>query len=162
MPRLRRKSSGNWSVLLIIGSFAVGLIALLHVASGTRFTKVTGDSVIAIHTQDLKPGSVEFYSYRDRAGTELRFLLARDSGGVLHAAMDACQRCYTYHQGYLTADGYLVCKFCGNRYKLAEMSHGLASCVPVKLPFKADGQTAKIDIAALRHGRYLFYGATHQ
>jgi len=70
--------------------------------------------------------------------------------------MDACQRCYTYHKGYLTADGYLVCKLCGNRYKLAVMSKGLASCVPVKLSLKTDGQTAKIDTAELEHNRHLF------
>jgi uncharacterized membrane protein len=86
----------------------------------------------------------------------LRFLLARDSGGALHAAMDACQRCYGYHKGYVTSDGYLVCKLCGNRYKLAVMSKGLASCVPVKLAFKTDGQTATIHTAELEHNRHLF------
>jgi len=70
--------------------------------------------------------------------------------------MDACQRCYAYHKGYVTSDGYLVCKLCGNRYKLAAMSKGLASCVPVKLAFKTDGQTAKIDTAELEHNRHLF------
>lgn len=140
--------------LVVIGALtAVCLTALLGVSHGPRFINVTGDGVIA---SDLKPGSVEFYSYRDRAGAELRFLLARDSGGALHAAMDACQRCYAYHKGYVTSDGYLVCKLCGNRYKLAVMSKGLASCVPVRLTFKTDGQTAKIDTAELEHNRHLF------
>jgi uncharacterized membrane protein len=111
---------------------------------------------VALQARDLKPGSVEFYSYRDRAGVELRFLLARDSGGALHAAKDACQRCYGYHKGYVTWDGYLVCKLCDNRYKSAGMSKGLASCVPVKLSFKTDGQTARIDTAELEHNRHLF------
>jgi uncharacterized membrane protein len=131
-------------------------MALLGVDRGPHFTQVGGDGVVAIETYHLKPGSVEFYSYRDRAGKQLRFLLARDSAGALHAAMDACQRCYAYHKGYLTSDGYLVCKLCGNRYKLAEMPKGLASCVPVKLPFKTDGQAAKIDTAELEHNRQMF------
>jgi uncharacterized membrane protein len=128
----------------------------VHVAQDPYFTEVKGDSTLTIQARNLKPSSVEFYSYRDRAGVQLRFLLARDSEGALHAAMDACQRCYTYHKGYLTADGYLVCKLCGNRYKLAVMSRGLASCVPVKISFKADGQTVKIDTAELEHNRHLF------
>jgi len=134
----------------------VCLTALLGVSHGPYFIEVTGDGAVAIQTRDLKPGSAEFYSYRDRAGAELRFLLARDSDGGLHAAMDACQRCYTYHKGYVTSDGYLVCKLCGNRYKLTAMSKGLASCVPVKLSFKSNGQTAKIDTAELERNRHLF------
>jgi uncharacterized membrane protein len=104
----------------------------------------------------LGPGEAKFYSYRDGAGAELRFILARDSAGGVHAAMDACQRCYTYHQGYVSSDGYLVCKLCGNRYKLRAMTSALASCVPVKLSLKIAGQTARISTAELERNRGLF------
>jgi uncharacterized membrane protein len=156
MPRSKAKRVRIRPLLVIGALTVVCLIALLGVSHDPRFIQVRGDGVVAIEARDLKPDSVKFYSYRDRAGAELRFLLARDSGGALHAAMDACQRCYGYHKGYVTADGYLVCKLCGNRYKLADMSKGLASCVPVKLGFKTDGQTAKIDTAELEHHRHLF------
>jgi len=156
VSRSKGKRISIWP-LFIIGAFTgLCLIALLPIAQGPRFIQVTGDGVVAIQTRDLKPGSVKFYSYRGRAGAELRFLLARDSGGGLHAAMDACERCYAYHKGYVTSDGYLVCKLCGNRYKLTAMSKGLASCVPVKLSLKTDGRTAKIDTAELEHNRQLF------
>ena len=156
MIRSKRKRIRIWPLVVIGALTTACLTALLSVTQGPRFIQVAGDGVVAIQTRDIQPGSVKFYSYRDRAGAELRFLLARDSGGALHAAMDACQRCYSYHKGYLTADGYLVCKLCGNRYKVAGMEQGLASCVPVKLSFKTDGQTAKIDTAELEHNRYLF------
>jgi uncharacterized membrane protein len=152
---LRLKPIGPFVVIGAVMA-ALFLTALLGVAHGPHFIQVSGDGVVAIPTHDLKPDSVKFYSYSDRAGAELRFLLARDSGGTLHAAMDACRRCYTYHQGYVTSDGYLVCKLCGNRYKLAAMSKGLASCVPVKLSIKTDGQTAKIGTAELERNRGLF------
>jgi uncharacterized membrane protein len=153
----QKASVSAFGLSVVIGAFTgLGLIALLPIAQGPRFIQVRGDGVVAIQTRDLRPGSVRFYSYRDRAGAELRFLLARDSDGALEAAMDACQRCYTYHKGYVTSDGYLVCKLCGNRYKLAAMSKGLASCVPVKLSLKTDGHTAKIDSAELEHNRRLF------
>jgi uncharacterized membrane protein len=150
------KSGRIWPLVVIGALTAAGLIAFLGLAQGPRFIPVAGDEVVGIQTSDLKPGSVNFYSYRDRAGAELRFLLARDSDGALHAAMDACQRCYGYHKGYATSDGYLVCKLCGNRYKLAAMSKGLASCVPVQLSFKTNGQTAKIDTEELERNRHLF------
>src|SRR5262249_52847117 len=150
VSRSKAKRTRIWPLIVIAGLTAICLIALVRVAKDPHFIQVTGDRLLTIQTRKLKPGSVEFYSYRDGGGAELRFLLARDSSGAFHAAMDACQRCYTYHKGYLTADGYLVCKLCGNRYKLAVMSKGLASCVPVKLSLKTDGQTAKIDTAELK------------
>ena len=156
MSRSKGKRIGIRPLIVIGALTAVCLVLLLRTAHGPHFLKVEGDGVVAIQTRDFKPGSVEFYSYRDRAGAELRFLLARDSGGTLHAAMDACQRCYNHHKGYVTSHGYLVCKFCGNRYKLEAMESGLASCVPVKLPIQVTGQRVKIRSADLEHERGLF------
>jgi uncharacterized membrane protein len=133
-----------------------GTAAFSITMRGLGFISVQGGDSVIIPTDTLGRGQVRFYSYRDRAGEQLRFILGRDSGGEVHAAMDACQRCYTYHKGYVSSHGYLVCKLCGNRYKLAMMSKGLASCVPAKLSFKTDGKTAKIDTAELEHNRHLF------
>ena len=156
MSRSKSKRKGI-RILAVIGVLiSTGMLILMSVAQSPRFIHLAGEHGIVIQTDDLKPGSVKFYSYRDRAGEQLRFLLARDSDGDLYAAMDACHRCYSYHEGYATSDGYLICKLCGNRYKLAMISKGLASCVPVMLRFKAEGQTAKIDTAELEHNHYLF------
>jgi uncharacterized membrane protein len=123
---------------------------------GPRLIPVSDGDAINISTHAIDPGEVKFYSYRDRAGAEIRFVLARDANGTVRAAMDACQRCYTYHQGYVSSDGYLVCKLCGNRYKLHVMTSGLASCVPVKLSLKMTGRTARISTAELERNRGLF------
>jgi uncharacterized membrane protein len=137
--------------LLVAGtaSFSIGM-------RGSGFISVSGSDSIIIPTDMLGKGQVRFYSYRDRAGAELRFILGRDSRGELHAAMDACQRCYTYHKGYISSHGYLVCKWCGNRYKLEAMESGLASCIPAKLPIQVTGQRVKIKSADLEHERGLF------
>ena len=112
--------------------------------------------MVTIPTDTLGREQVEFYSYSDRAGEELRFILGRDSNGEVHAAMDACQRCYTYHKGYIWSHGYLVCKFCGNRYKLQTMESGLGSCVPARLPVRATGRSVTIKSADLERERRLF------
>ncbi|MBV8810854.1 MAG: DUF2318 domain-containing protein, partial [Acidobacteriaceae bacterium] len=118
---------------------------------------VRSDSDLAmIPTDTLGKEQVKFYSYRARAGEELRFILGRDSNGEVHAAMDACQRCYTYHKGYIWSHGYLICKFCGNRYRLQTMESGLASCVPVGLPVRATARSVTIKPADLEHERRLF------
>lgn len=144
--------------LALIGlALVVAGAALLSIGTrGPAFISVSGSGSVVIPTDTLARGQVRFYSYRDRAGEELRFILSRDSDGEIHAAMDACQRCYSYHKGYVSTHGYLVCKWCGNRYKLQAMESGLASCVPVKLPIRTTGQTLKIKPADLEHNRALF------
>jgi uncharacterized membrane protein len=135
--------------LLAAGAFSIGM-------RGPSFISVSGGDFILIPTDSLSKGDVRFYSYRDRAGEELRFILGRDSGGEVHAAMDACQRCYTYHKGYASSHGYLVCKLCGNRYKLAAIKSGIASCVPGTLSLEKTGQRARISTAELERNRGLF------
>jgi uncharacterized membrane protein len=116
----------------------------------------TDSDLVTIPTDTLGREQLKFYSFHDRAGEELRFILARDSKGEVHAAMDACERCYMYHKGYMWSHGYLVCKFCGNRYKVQTMESGLASCVPVKLPIRVTRRGVNIKSADLEHQRGLF------
>ena len=61
-----------------------------------------------------------------------------------------------YGEGYASSHGYLVCRYCGNRYKLDAMESGFVSCVPVKLPFQTTGHRVNINPADLERGRGLF------
>jgi len=138
---------------------AVGMVVAISWAATARspqFTPVRANPSISIETEDLRPGYVRFFAYRDQAGDEVRFLLARDTTGRIKAAFDACERCYIYHKGYVSSGGDLLCRFCGNRYKLEAMESGLASCVPMKLPFQMTGQTVVIKPADLERKRGMF------
>ncbi len=121
-----------------------------------QFTPVDANALARIGINDLRPGEVRFFAYRDRAGEQIRFLLARDSTGRTKAAFDACQRCYVYHKGYVNSGEDLVCRYCGNHYRLEAMESGLASCVPVKLRVHVTGQTVSIKSADLERERGLF------
>jgi uncharacterized membrane protein len=142
--------------LLAASLLALVVISLGAISTGPRYTSVTANPAISISTNDLRPGDVRFFTYRDRASNQIQFLLARDDTGRIKAAFDACQRCYTYHKGYASSEGYLICRFCGNRYKLQAMETGLASCVPVKLPFQMTGQAVTIRPADLEREREQF------
>ena len=97
-----------------------------------------------------------FSCISDTAGDQIRFLLARDSTGRVKGALDACRRCSMYGKGYVSSRGYLVCRYCGNRYKSEAMESGLASCVPVQLPLQVTGHTVTIKPADLERQRGLF------
>jgi len=143
-------------LLLVIGlAIAVGT-AYWRLDGTYSLTYVTGEDAINIAISGIGPGEVKFFSYQDHAGEKIRFLLARDSTNRIHAAVDACKRCYTYHKGYSSSDGRLICRFCGNQYKLEAMEAGLASCVPVSLPFQMVGEAVRIATAELEREHRLF------
>lgn len=145
-------------LLLAAGSVAFAIAAIVFAVKpdGSNFTAISGDGLIDIATSDIRPGDARFFEYRDRDGGRIRFILARDENGHIQAVLDACERCYIHHQGYAAAHGDLTCRYCGNRYKLAAMAAGVASCVPVKLPFQTVGQAVRIKTAELERQRQLF------
>ena len=147
---------GRTGFFIAAGLLMLAAMLFAAVAAGPRYIRVSANSSITIETKDLRQGDVHFFKYRDRAGDQIRFLIGRDATGRTKAAFDACERCYTYHKGYASSRGALFCRFCGNKYKLEAMESGLASCVPVKLPFQIAGHTVNIKPADLESARGLF------
>ncbi len=147
---------GRTALLIAAAGLVAVAVSLSTIARAPEFTPVSANPSISIETDNLRWGDVRFFTYRDRAGDQIRLLLARDSTGRIKGAIDACQRCYMYHKGYVSSGGDLVCRYCGNRYKLEAVESGLASCVPVKLPFQMTGHTVNIKPADLERERGLF------
>jgi len=148
---------GRSTPLIIAAGLLVGTVSLVAMArGGPQFTSVSANHTVSIQINDLRPGDVRFFKYGDRADDQIGFLLARDNTGRIKATLDACERCYMYHQGYASSHGSLICRFCGNRYRLESMESGLASCVPMKLPFRITGQTVIIKSVDLEHARGMF------
>ena len=139
--------------------FAGALIAAAALAfsmSGERYTMVTGRDVLSIDLTTLAPGSARKYAYADEAGRKIRFLLARGQDRRVRSVFDACRECYSYHKGYAISGNELICRVCGNRYPIDRMTAGKASCVPVPLAHREDHGTAKIKVADVLAGRWLF------
>jgi uncharacterized membrane protein len=130
-------------------------IALAAAGVGPQLTEVKGKDSVTIPGTSLQKGGIRFFSYRDEVGKEIRFILGRDDTGQVHGAFDACQQCAQYHKGYSSSRGYLVCRFCGNRYRLNSTAQ-LGSCAPIKLPVQESGSAVSIDTARLKQHRGLF------
>jgi uncharacterized membrane protein len=114
------------------------------------------NAALSVAIANLPLGTARFFCYRDNAGSKLRFVLARDSDGNVHAVLDACRQCYKFHEGYAVSHGYLICRLCGNRYTLRNMAAGEASCVPVPVRYQVRGNTVRVKVADLKAGRWLF------
>jgi len=75
--RLFKKQIGI-GLPIVLAVVVASAASLLIVTREPRFIPVSGGGSINISTDLLGPGEAKFYSYRDRAGAELRFILARD------------------------------------------------------------------------------------
>jgi uncharacterized membrane protein len=150
----RAKAKRFW-----LGVASAGGIAALALGSSTmrpRCTQISGANSISLPLSQLARGDISFFCYNDSAGDRIRFVLARDEDGTVHSALDACRQCSGYHQGYTSAKGQLICRFCGNRYSLKTMEKGRDSCAPVKLPNKQHDGIVEVKVADLKQGKSLF------
>ncbi len=154
MARSKAKLTGR----LIIASaviLTVVTMALAAVGLGPRFTHVTGKDAVRIASADVRRGDIRFFTYRDDGGKEIRFILGRNESGQAQGAFDACQQCAQYRKGYTSSRGYLVCRFCGNRYRL-DATAGLGSCAPIRLPLHEAGSAITVETSDLMKHRGLF------
>jgi uncharacterized membrane protein len=142
--------AGAIAAFAIVATF-MGAQAVHH-----ECIELSGGDTLTLPDEALPAGAARFFCYRDNAGARIRFLLARDSDGDVHATFDACQQCYKYHKGYEISGDEIVCRYCGNRYKISEMRQGKASCVPMQLPVVHANGKVRVKVADLQKGRALF------
>ncbi|HVN30026.1 MAG TPA: Fe-S-containing protein [Candidatus Binataceae bacterium] len=142
----------------VIATTAVAAVAFAMTISIAQpgCTSVAGKDELVISGRLIDKGSAHFFCYRDDAGKQLRFVLARGSDGTMHSVMDACSQCYANHKGFECSGGYLICRQCGNRYPIDHMMNGKASCVPIALPEREAGGKVTIRTADLKKMEWLF------
>jgi uncharacterized membrane protein len=144
------------AAILLVVALAIGAAVVAGPMFAPACTLANGSDVVTVSTGDLRRGSARFFCYRDHAGHLIRFVLARGDDGTVRSVFDACRRCYRFHKGYTIADGFLICRLCGNRYRLDEMRVGLASCQPVQIENAEHDGKVELQVAALERGHSLF------
>ena len=143
--------------LKILGGLilAAGAAFLIFTAN-SDCTTVNGSADVSVNVSGLRPGSARLFCYTDDAGKRLRFVLARGDDGKVRSVFDACRQCFTFHRGYRVVGGDLICRVCGNHYRIDRMAEGKASCVPASLPHEDDTGFVHIKTSDLRAGHALF------
>jgi uncharacterized membrane protein len=143
--------------MLVIGALAISAIVVGRPMIRPRCTALDVSGItLSIPAAEIPVGAAKFYCVRDRAGALIRFVLARSSDGQVRSVFDACSQCYRFRKGYTVAGDYLICRLCGNRYRLHDMQKGMASCVPVGINANLNGGKIEVRVAELEKGRLLF------
>jgi uncharacterized membrane protein len=145
----------GWAMIASAAILTAVTMTLAAVGVGPRVTRLAGRDSVSIPGGAIGRGEIRFFSYRDDGGRQIRFILGRDRAGNVQGAFDACQQCAQYRKGYTSSRGYLVCRFCGNRYPLNSRA-GVGSCAPIKLIVHDSGKTVSVDTRQLKEHGALF------
>jgi uncharacterized membrane protein len=127
---------------------AVG-VGFLIFTSTSNCRMVMGREAIDVNVSAMRPGSAQLYCYTDDAGKKLRFVLARGTDGKMRSVFDA-------EASYQVVGGELICRVCGNHYRIDRMAEGKASCVPASLPHEDASGSVRIRTADLQAGHTFF------
>ena len=138
------------------GAVLAAGVGFLIFTSTSNCRMVMGRDSIDVNVSTMRPGSAQLFCYTDDAGKKLRFVLARGTDGKMRSVFDACRQCFTFHRGYQVAGGDLICRICGNHYRIDRMAEGKASCVPASLPHEDASGTVRIRTADLQAGHAFF------
>lgn len=144
------------SYLVAAAGAATLALALWWPFSRPACARVSGAGEIAVDVAGISKGQAKFFCYPDKSGKEIRFVIARGRDGSVRVALDACRQCYVYREGYMASHGRLVCRFCGNRYRIEQMNSGEASCVPLGLRYAQQANLVRISVAELRAHEAMF------
>jgi uncharacterized membrane protein len=138
------------------GAVLAAGVGFLIFTSTSNCRMVMGRDSIDVNVSAMRPGSAQLFCYTDDAGKKLRFVLARGTDGQMRSVFDACRQCFTFHRGYQVMGGELICRVCGNHYRIDRMAEGKASCVPASLPHEDASGTVRIRTADLQAGHAFF------
>ena len=142
---------------MLAGGSCVGVVlmylTLWHTSRGTGPVPAAAvqanGGAIRIPLEQLADGKAHFFSYAAGGERPARFFVLKTAVGSYHAALDACEACYSEHKGYVQRGQDVVCNECGRRYRSDEIDDGPGQCVPVSLPRQVNGNHLVIATADL-------------
>jgi len=98
-----------------------------------------------------------FYSYTTRDGITIRYFLLKSSDGVIRAAFDACDSCWTAGKGYTQQGDYMVCNNCRLKFASVKVNEVRGGCNPSPLTRSIRGDSVVIKVADIvKEGKTYF------
>lgn len=147
---LRRRVEGT-GLLLLLGM----LVLTLGCSKQPEYTPPPlQEQSVVIPLASLKPGELMFYTYEDKGRKISFFVFSHD--GAVHSFFDACDSCYPEKKGYRAEQGAIVCRACGERYRIENIKDGFGSCFPVRLPGETVGDSYRIAVGSITERGYMF------
>jgi uncharacterized membrane protein len=91
-------------------------------------------------------GKARFYSYTTADGIDIRYFILKSSDGVIRAAFDACDSCWSAGKGYKQDGDLMVCNNCGLTFASVKVNEVKGGCNPSPLTRTVVGDKVVIKV----------------
>ena len=115
----------------------------------------SGASQITYQVALFDDGKARHYAFNDGDMT-IKYFILKSSDGVIRAAFDACDVCWSAGKGYFQEGDNMVCRNCGRRFASVLVNEVKGGCNPAPLNRRIDEDKLVLDVADIREGRQYF------
>lgn len=110
---------------------------------------------VLIPINNINDGQAHYFSYKSQ-GEKINFFVLKSRDGIIRAAFDACDVCFTKRKGYTQAGDFMICNNCGQRFHSTMINVLKGGCNPAPLRRTIDGKHLIITATDIRTGSYFF------
>ncbi len=118
-----------------------------------RYPLVTpdADGAFRFPTAAFADRKAHFFTANLPNGKSINFFALQSSDGVIRAAIDACDVCYSARKGYHQEGDVMVCNNCGQRFPSAKINEVKGGCNPAPLTRTIQGDNLVIKLSDLQN-----------
>lgn len=159
-----KKSKAPLVVTLTVAVMAAAAGVYLVKGSDTGPVKVQTVSTaqrssdeFAYDISDFRDGKARYFSYRSPEGINIRYFIMKSSDGIIRAAFDACDTCWSSGKGYRQEGDFMVCNNCGLRFASVRINEVKGGCNPAPLTRNIRGDQVFVKVSDIvREGSFYF------
>ena len=109
------------------------------------------------NASDFADGKARYYAYKTPQGINVRYFLLKSSDGVIRAAFDSCDTCWSAGKGYRQEGNFMVCNNCGLRFASVKINEVKGGCNPAPLTRTASGDKIIVKVKdIIEQGSFYF------
>ena len=116
--------------LFIQAQFLYGF-SLPWAAGAKKLTPTNG--MVEIPLKQISDGKAHHFKVRADDGVMVTFFTLQSRDGVMRAAIDSCDVCYSSGKGYVQDGDYMICENCGQRFASNKINEIRGGCNPAPL-----------------------------
>jgi uncharacterized membrane protein len=149
----------KYVLVLLAVALSLGMFAINKGHTFSLFSKYTSvkenNGEVRIAAADVSDGKAHYYTYRNGDKT-IKFFIVKSSDGVIRAAFDACDVCFSAKKGYSQEGDFMVCNNCGQKFHSNRVNVVEGGCNPAPLKREKIGEQLVIRVADILPGSRYF------
>lgn len=119
---------------------------------GGKFQPVQAENgLVRIPVKTINDGKAHYFTFQVE-GKKINFFVLKSGDGIIRAAFDACDVCFTEKKGYSQAGDYMICTNCGQRFHSSKINVLEGGCNPAPLRRTTNGGDLVIAVADIFSG----------